>query len=77
MKPKKRKFNPEDTLEGQWCYDSNTGEEVLIDTKTNKEIMRRDRQINLKVSSYIEDCVWIFVVTLLIGVILFLGVFGK
>lgn len=30
------------TLDAQWCVDSETGEEYLIDRKTNQIIARRD-----------------------------------
>lgn len=29
-----------DLLHAQWCWDSETGDRVLVDRKTNKEIMR-------------------------------------
>lgn len=35
------------TFEGQWCYDSETGDEVLIDLKTHQEIMRRQRKVEI------------------------------
>jgi hypothetical protein len=36
------KFDPEKTLDGTlvWCVDSGTGEKILIDTKTHKEVAR-------------------------------------
>ncbi len=34
-------FDPEATLNAVWCKDSETGEAVLMNRKTNKEIMRR------------------------------------
>jgi hypothetical protein len=36
----KAPFDPEKTLDAVWCEDSETGEDVLIDRQTNKEIMR-------------------------------------
>lgn len=36
-------MNDEETFDGQWCFDSESGEEVLIDTKNNKIVMRRNR----------------------------------
>ncbi len=35
--------NVDETLDAIWCVDSETGQEVLIDRKTNEVIMRRDR----------------------------------
>jgi hypothetical protein len=31
----------DNTIEAQWCWDATTGEECLIDIKTNKVIVRR------------------------------------
>ncbi len=33
----------EATLDAIWCVDSETGQEVLINRRTNEIIMRRDR----------------------------------
>ena len=33
-------FDPDKTLDAVWCKDSETGEDVLVDRQTNKEIMR-------------------------------------
>lgn len=44
LRNKKIGFDPEKTLDAVWCVDSETGEEVLMDRKTNQEIMRRERQ---------------------------------
>lgn len=43
MKPKKRRveFDAEKFFRGQWCVDSETGEEVLMDLDTNKEVYRK------------------------------------
>lgn len=36
-------LDQEETLDAQWCTDSDTGERVLIDRKTNQIIMRDDK----------------------------------
>ncbi len=35
------KINPEERIDAVWCRDSETGDYVLIDTITNKILMRR------------------------------------
>lgn len=35
--------NPDETMDAVWCVDSETSERVLMDRKTNKEIVRLPR----------------------------------
>lgn len=37
---KKKKFDPEERVDLIWCRDSETGERVLMDRNTHKEIGR-------------------------------------
>ena len=39
--PQDKPFNPEDTLDAKWVKDSETGERVLVDLRTNKVILRK------------------------------------
>lgn len=36
-------FDPEKTLDAVWCVDSETSERVLMDRRTNKQILRLPR----------------------------------
>lgn len=33
------------TFRGQWCFDSETGESVLIDLETNQIVLRKERHM--------------------------------
>lgn len=35
-------YDPEKTIDAVWCRDSETGDYVLVDRFTNKEITRRE-----------------------------------
>jgi hypothetical protein len=35
-----KRFDPEKTVNLVWCWDSETGERVLMDRRTNKEVGR-------------------------------------
>lgn len=41
-----KKFNPEETINLQWCTDSETGEQVLVDKINHKIIGRRIKNDN-------------------------------
>ena len=36
------KFDPDERINARWCVDSETGDGVLIDIRTNKILWRRD-----------------------------------
>ena len=44
MKPKNKKLPKpwDETFEGQWCIDNETGKRVLMDCRTNKIVIREE-----------------------------------
>jgi len=40
--------DPNERLYATWCYNSETGEQVLIDRETNKIIARKDKDGTIK-----------------------------
>lgn len=39
--------NQNERVEGRWCVDSETGEQVCLDLKTGQVLARKDRDGNL------------------------------
>lgn len=47
-KKTEQKSDSDKRLYAVWCYDSETGEQALIDRKTNTIIARKDKDGNIK-----------------------------
>lgn len=47
-KTDEQKPDQDERIYAVWCYDSETGEQALIDRKTNKIIARKDKDGNIK-----------------------------
>lgn len=73
MKPKKRKveFIGDKFFRGQWCTDSETGEEVLMCLDTNKEVYRKPFLPKVSIVDFVGDVLFALFVLLAVSVVVY------